>query len=118
MKRNDNGGRTAHFKLPTQGTHAHEHIGVTATTCNKSTQRAVDNETEGTNRRNKRGSYETHNRCSAVNLLISGGITPVSLLLFRYLLSQNGEQSFYEPQRTGQVYVLHCLELPTLGAQV
>jgi hypothetical protein len=33
--------------------------------------------------------YETHNRFSAVNLLISGGIKPVSLLLYRYLLSQN-----------------------------
>jgi hypothetical protein len=36
-------------------------------------------------------------------------MTPDSLLLFRYLLSQNGEQSFHKHQRARQVCVLYIL---------
>jgi len=50
---------------------------------------------------------ETHNRVSLVNSLISGGIEPVSLLLYKRLLSQNGERSLREHQQAKQVSVLH-----------
>jgi hypothetical protein len=50
----------------------------------------------------KKGSYETYNHRIAVNALISGGIEPVRLLAYRYLLSQNGKRYFINTSEQGK----------------
>jgi len=47
-------------------------------------------------------SHITHNIVSAVNSLISGGITPFSLLIPRFLLSKHGKHYFINNSEEGK----------------
>jgi hypothetical protein len=61
------------------------------------------------------GRNDTHNRSSAVNLLISGGIEPVSMFWLQLLISQNGKRSLHKHKQAKQCVRLLRYELSTQG---